>query len=308
MANRSASFQGRDHFPAGFRILQGKQEFITYTDHSSVRLWASNTANHYDTHAHSAVEVIMPSEGTSVYQLTDETYSVKPGQILFVPSGCPHALTEGGDTSRYLLLFEPAPLLALQDMADISLMLQKPIYLRDDTEDRQTVHRYLMELVDCYKQQQPMWNTQCYSYILQCYALMGRSFLHTTTPAAAQSHWRIDPEIMNSAMTFINEHYMEDISLEDAAAFVGFSKWYFSRTFKEFFGRPFSELLLYTRVNEAANLLMQTDDPVLDVAKRAGFQSIATFNRVFREAKNCTPTQFRSIYGKQIHNPIQSDL
>ena len=217
MANRSASFQGRDHFPAGFRILQGKQEFITYTDHSSVRLWASNTANHYDTHAHSAVEVIMPSEGTSVYQLTDETYPVKPGQILFVPSGCPHALTEGGDTSRYLLLFEPAPLLALQDMADISLMLQKPIYLRDDTEDRQKVHRYLMELVDCYKQQQPMWNTQCYSYILQCYALMGRSFLHTTTPAAAQSHWRIDPEIMNSAMTFINEHYMEDISLEGRA-------------------------------------------------------------------------------------------
>ena len=58
-------------------------------------------------------------------------------------------------------------------------------------------------------------------------------------------------------------------------------------------------------------------DPVIramETAKkyipRVGIETPMTreFNRVFREAKNCTPTQFRSIYGKQIHNPIQADL
>ena len=89
-------------FDDGFRILQGRQEFITYTEHSSIRVWPSDTANHFDSHQHSAVEVILPDRGVSVYELPEETYRVKPGEILFVPPNCQHSLTEGGDTLRYL--------------------------------------------------------------------------------------------------------------------------------------------------------------------------------------------------------------
>ena len=285
-------------FDDGFRILQGRQEFITYTEHSSIRVWPSDTANHFDSHQHSAVEVILPDRGVSVYELPEETYRVKPGEILFVPPNCPHSLTEGGDTLRYLLLFEPGPLKELQDIAGIEAMLRSPIYLNDGQELHRQVNGLLMELVKCYQQKQPMWNTRCYACLMQVYALLGEQYLRTAAPKKDTARWRIDPEIMNSAMSFIEEHYMEDIRLEDAAAFVGFSKWYFSRTFKEFFGRTFSELLMYKRINVAANLLMMTPKPVQEIALAAGFQSIATFNRVFRENKNCTPTRFRTIYGK----------
>jgi len=36
--------------------------------------------------------------------------------------------------------------------------------------------------------------------------------------------------------------------------------------------------------------------PVTQVALQCGFNSIATFNRVFREMRGCTPTQYRVIY------------
>ena len=51
------------------------------------------------------------------------------------------------------------------------------------------------------------------------------------------------------------------------------------------------------RLQVAIDLLIRTDKPMKDVATESGFGSVATFNRVFREKRGCTPTQFRAIYG-----------
>ena len=69
--------EGRNKFPDGFRILQGKQEFVTYLEHSSIRVWASDVAGHYDHHCHSAIEAIMPDRGVAVYQIQDELFPVR---------------------------------------------------------------------------------------------------------------------------------------------------------------------------------------------------------------------------------------
>ena len=305
MANETTD---NSRFPDGFRILHGKQEYITYREHSSVRIWASDVAGHYDNHVHSAIEVILLQRGTAIYQLPDQTYRVQPGQILFIPSGCPHALTETDDTLRYLLLFEPSPLYTLQDMPQVSFMTRHPIYLQDKTDLREQVCHQLMEAIDCYFQKKSMWNTQCYAYLMQVYALLGRQYLDTAAPHTPAARKRIDPEIMNSVMTYISEHYMDDICLSDAAAFAGFSKYYFSRVFKEFAGVSFSEYLLVKRLNAASNLLIRTIQPIHEIAQSSGFGSVATFNRVFREQKKCTPTQFRAIYGTMVNADINMPI
>ena len=237
MANETTD---NSRFPDGFRILHGKQEYVTYKEHSSIRIWPSSVPGHYDNHAHSAIEVLIVQRGTAVYQLPDQTYRVGPGQVLFVPSGCPHVLTETSDILRFLILFEPSPLYTLQDMPQVSMMTQRPIFLQNPGELREQVTHLLMSAVDCYMQKQDMWNTQCYAYLLQVYALLGREYLNTAAPRVPVRHSRIDPEIMNSVITYISEHYMDDLNLEDAAAFAGFSKYYFSRIFKDFSGISFS--------------------------------------------------------------------
>ena len=284
-------------FPDGMRIMQGRQEYITYIDHSSLRVWPSVSEAHYDIHKHSAIEIILPHRGTATYQLPDQVYHVESGQILFVPTGMTHALTETTDILRYLILFEPSPLYNLQDMPGISAMTEKPIYLTDQSELHTQVSQLLMQVVDCYMKRLPMWNTQCYAYLLQAYALMGRHFLRTAAPKQPAEHQNVDPEIMNIAVNHISEHYMEDLTLEDVAAFAGYSKYYFSRIFKAFFGISFSDYLIVKRLNAAANMLMQTDRPIREIARSSGFGSVASFNRIFREHKQCTPTQFRAIYG-----------
>jgi len=296
MANkRSEPPAGRSRFPDGFRILQGKQEYITYLEHSSIRVWPSDVPAHFDQHTHSAIEIILPHRGVSVYRILNEVYRVRSGEILIIPSGCPHELTEYREIMRYLLLFEPNPLLNLRDMPSISTMMQQPIYLHDDPELQRQVSELLMQVVNCYLQKEPMWNTRCYSYLLQVYALLGQRYLKSVPQRTANRRY-IDPVLMNSAITYINEHYMNDISLEDVALFTGFSKCYFSRTFKQFSGVSFLEYLTRRRLNAASDLLVRTNHPIRKVAILSGFGSTATFNRVFRQHKNCTPSQFRAIY------------
>ena len=291
---------GQSRFPDGFRILQGKQEYVTYLDHSSIRIWPSDVAAHYDPHRHSAVEIIMPSRGVSLYHVQDDVYRVQPGEILIVPSNCQHALTEPPETQRYLLLFEPNPFSGLRDMAELAPMMQRPIYLHDGSETHSQAKELLNRAVECYFAREPLWNTQCYSYLMQLYALLGRRYLRSSTQPREMLRRNIDPAIMNSVLTYINEHYMDDISLENAALFAGFSKYYFSRMFKQFSGLPFSEYLTRKRLNVASDLLVRTNQPIREIAVSSGFGSTATFNRTFREHKNCTPSQFRAIYGMVI--------
>ena len=287
----------QSRFPDGFRILQGRQEYITYIDHSSIRIWPSDVAGHFDAHTHSAVEIIMPHRGISVYHLQDVVYRVHPGEILILPSGCVHELTERSKTLRYLILFEPNPLLSLRDMPSVSEMMKQPIYLNDHSDLHKAVQELLMEMINCYFRKELMWNTRCYSYLLQVYAMLGENYLRSAAPDQQMSRSNIDPAIMNSAMTFINEHYMEDIPLERVALFAGFSKCYFSRVFKQFSGVTFSEYLIRKRLNIALDLLINTRRPIREICDVSGFGSMATFNRIFRRYKNCTPSQFRSIYG-----------
>jgi len=98
-------------------------------------------------------------------------------------------------------------------------------------------------------------------------------------------------------MNYIDTHYMEDVTLEDVAAFTGFSRFYFSRSFKQQTGYSFRDYLSQRRIQVAMELLIRTDKPMNQVAQESGFGSVATFNRAFRDYKSCTPTQYRAIYG-----------
>lgn len=296
LAGGPAADQGR--YGDGFRILQGKQEYVTYREHSSVRVWPSDVAGHYDSHMHSAVEIIMPHRGVSIYQLPGQMYRVRPGELLIVPPGCPHMLTESSETRRYLILYEPSPLLTMQDMTAISGMTQQPLYLTEDDELTRDVTALLIQLVECYFRKEELWNTECYACLLQMYTLLGRRYLKKTAPVVPPKRLGVDPELMNSAMTYIGENYMKELSLEEVASFVGFSKYYFSRVFKDFSGVSFSEYLTGKRLNAAVHLLIHTDLSIQEVVKASGFGSVGTFNRIFREYKRCTPTQFRTIYGE----------
>ena len=281
----------------GFRVLQGKREYVTYPENSSVRIWYSDVPWQYDLHDHSAVEIVLMMEGSVTYTVEDATYQVRKGEILIVPPDTRHSLTMGEGSSRYLFLFEPDAVMNMRDIKSLAVHFHKPFHLRDGSDAHVRIRELLLRARDTYEKRELMWNTICYSCLLRIYATLGQRYLNGIRARSSEGVRNVDSEVINAAMTYINNHYKDDLTLEDVSSFAGFSRYYFSRSFKKHTGYSFKDYLCQKRLQIAVDLLIRTNRPMKDVALESGFGSVATFNRVFREHKGCTPTQYRAIYG-----------
>ena len=281
----------------GFRVLQGKREYVTYLDDSSVRIWYSDVPWRYEPHDHSAVEILLTMEGVVTYTVEDTAYQVRKGEVLIIPPDTVHSLSMGEGSSRYIFLFEPDAIMSMRDIKAMAMYFNKPFHLRDGSEAHVRIRELLLRARDAYDKRELMWNTACYSCILRIYATLGQQYLSGIRPRNADGVRNMDSEVITAVMTYINNHYREELSLEDVARFAGFSRYYFSRSFKRQTGYSFKDYLCQKRLQVAMDLLIRTNRSMREVAIESGFGSVATFNRVFREKKGCTPTQYRAIYG-----------
>ncbi|MGI5825290.1 MAG: helix-turn-helix domain-containing protein, partial [Bacillota bacterium] len=106
-------------------------------------------------------------------------------------------------------------------------------------------------------------------------------------------------EIIKKAMTYINNHYKENINIEQVAGYVHLNHSYFSTLFKKETGQTFSEYLLKNRIEESKLLLANTDMGILDISLSVGLNSQSYFTKVFKKQTGITPNQYRkqnSVY------------
>lgn len=92
---------------------------------------------------------------------------------------------------------------------------------------------------------------------------------------------------------YINEHYSSLITLEEVAGLAGFSKYHFSRLFKQFTGETFYQYLNNKRMTTAEILLQDPQLTITDVALHSGFPNISSFIRMFKLHNKCTPSEYR---------------
>lgn len=95
------------------------------------------------------------------------------------------------------------------------------------------------------------------------------------------------------AMTFIEEHLSEPITLEDVALVSGYSRTYFCRLFREIVGINFKDYLARERINLACDLLTNEKSSITEIVYAVGFNSFSSFWRTFKKYKGISPCQFR---------------
>jgi AraC-like DNA-binding protein len=103
---------------------------------------------------------------------------------------------------------------------------------------------------------------------------------------------------INTVYKYIQEHYLEKISLKGVADQVNMSEEYFSRFFSRIMKKSFFEFLNEYRINRACKLLIETDEQVREICYSSGFESIPFFYRQFKKFKNCQPKSYRVNYQK----------
>ena len=74
----------------------------------------------------------------------------------------------------------------------------------------------------------------------------------------------------------------------------GVSEAHFARSFKDAFGAPPHRYLLTRRIEQATALLRDTDLPITEIALIAGWSSLGTFGRTFRDVTGESPSELRA--------------
>ena len=95
---------------------------------------------------------------------------------------------------------------------------------------------------------------------------------------------------------YINDHCTEDLTLEKVAARAGFSKYHFTRLFKQFTNVSFYRYLNQRRIEYAQRLLVNPQMSVTEASLSSGFGSLSSFIRMFKQVKGCTPSEYRMMY------------
>lgn len=101
------------------------------------------------------------------------------------------------------------------------------------------------------------------------------------------------PQYIHKAIKFIEQHYMEELSLKTVSDVVYLNPWYFSTQFKKHLNLSFSEYLNQVRVRMAKQFLKQSDLKVYQVAEMVGFQDAAYFSTVFKNIEYMSPKEFQ---------------
>lgn len=102
-----------------------------------------------------------------------------------------------------------------------------------------------------------------------------------------------DRSISFEILNYINENYTEDIKITDLVDKYKINYVDVNRSLLYLVEKNFDEFLHYLRINKACELLLTTDDAIIDIAAAVGYNNAKTFTRNFIRLKNMAPGYFR---------------
>lgn len=100
--------------------------------------------------------------------------------------------------------------------------------------------------------------------------------------------------IVNRALSFMKEHYHEDINLKIVADHLYVSIWHLSKVIKKETGSNFVDILNNIRIEEAKKVLTNPKYKIYEIAEIVGFNDVPYFTKLFKKITGITPVEFKN--------------
>ena len=110
---------------------------------------------------------------------------------------------------------------------------------------------------------------------------------------------------IDRARAFFDEHYNEEISIEQYAVSRNMSTSWFNRSFRSAVGTSPMQYILDVRIRNAQTLLETTDYSVTSIAALVGYENPMYFSRLFRKAKGLSPSKYRKTFREKFMEEIK---
>ena len=164
----------------------------------------------------------------------------------------------------------------------------------EQTEYYSELCSYLKELTVLYVNQKNTYELKSTALILNILACLIEHFSEPVTQAISDAKVS-NMERLERICDYVEHHYQEEITLQEAADELGLNKEYFCRFFKQNTGNSFIRYVNQVRINHIYQDLLHTDESVQDIMERHGFYNQKLFYRMFKERYDCTPREARNM-------------
>ena len=241
-------------------------------------VWVGKYRNlHNISHWHMEHELIACREGSAQVMLDDTMFNITQQQCIFCHSGRVHYISASPDSLLLVCLFNEK----MYDPITSPFALENPVF-----EDRYGILPKLSEIRH-ELQNQPIF------FECRTEAMIGEILVDVFRgEPLRKAQWQFSDVITRykQLLNYIDLEY-EHITYQNAVQFMNMSDAYFSRYFKRQAGMTFSQYLNVVRIEKAVQLLDSAPTmKITDVMLRCGFNTIRSFNRVFRAVTGFTPT------------------
>ena len=126
-------------------------------------------------------------------------------------------------------------------------------------------------------------------HLREIFVMIHRHFLTSTKLSNSQIAEDID-----AATMFFNEHYNEEINIEEYAKKHNLSTSWFIRNFKQYTGFTPLQYILSIRIYNAEALLRSSQYNITEVASIVGYDNPLYFSRIFKKIKGISPSEYRN--------------
>jgi len=279
--------------------LSGLHETVNYRPDTQLRLYNNDEYEDYPPHWHTPFEVIMPTENTYRAVCSQKEYFVNTGDILIICPGTVHELFAPSKGVRIIFQANLA-VLGIRELDILSAMLSPAILITGASHPaiHDRISDLMLKIRDEYLEGKSYMEASIYSHFLEMMVLIGRDYTENARKnidATANKQKEYLDKITH-VCNYINEHFTEDLTLEDTAALAGFSKFHFTRLFRQVTNTSFYKYLSNKRIAHAKELLISGKYSIMEVAYLSGFSSHCSFTRMFKLVTGSTPNEFRKMY------------
>lgn len=250
-------------------------------------------------HWHNEMEIIYIKKGSGVINVSLKDYEVSEGDIVPVFPGELHSIN--AEHMEYENIIFGTGILKSCEENDwsnihiIKALNERTINIKIPITAKDAYYQTMKICLDTADQATKEMN-EGYSLVVKSQLFLFLYELYKNRLEKPERHSTAHIELIRTVLSWIKLHYMEKITVDDAAAITGYSKSYFMKIFKEHSGESFLSYLIDYRLDIARYLLIESDDPVNIVSENCGFDNFSYFIRKFKEKYGLSPLKYRKKY------------
>jgi AraC-like DNA-binding protein len=251
-------------------------------------------------HWHGCMEFVCIEKGALSVLIDGESHEARKDDIVILSPGLIHGFYDpSGDTLIRIFLFgyeilneTPSDIhnRILQDT-----VFNKKILSTGDGELYRRSRKLFEEILDEYRREETGFKMAIRAKLMEMEVQYFRSITISHSGTSLDKQKPKNVQRLERVFEYIHHNFdAPELSVQQVAEVAGVSANYFVRFFQRQSGQYFHAYLVRLRLSHAKKELLDSDRPVTDIAYDCGFNSIQTFNRLFKIHTGLTPLAFRN--------------